>query len=485
MTSNLNLLINLSLSDISTTAYYVMPPGLMSIAAYLRDNSFETSILDLNVIKNKRSEDEVISIFEDTISEKKPCLVGASIMVSGQFALARKILHSSKKLSPDIVTVVGGAHVSQFPGEILENCPEIDFVIIGEGEEQAIACANYAVTKIPTKDWPGGIAYRSNGKIVINPKLTYIDSVDSLPLPAYDLLNFDDYSHDTTTWHNPHNADLGVRVPIITSRGCPNLCNFCSVAKCMGLPYRPMRPMKVVDMMQMLHETFNVSYFAIFDANFAEESQRVIEICDEINKRNLKFFIDLPTGLPINSTAKEIIDALAGVGLIRTCISVESGDPDIRNSVMKKSVDQNEIYKIVEAVRKHPQIFLLTDFVLGMPEDTMKSMEASYQLITDLDTDDIALSIATPYPGTSLYEQCISEKLFFDEVDIPGLWMKDWYTHANIKKFIIKPYELDAESLCYYRDKILSARQQKTLSYQKRMKLLYNIDSLYGGTKYE
>ena len=295
MISAHNLLVNLSLSDVSTTSFYVMPPGLLSLVAYLRENRFSTDFLDFNIIKKKNADStdsKLISIFEDYLAKSKPCLVGASVMVAGQFKFAQKILKSAKNFSADTVTVVGGAHVSQFPKEILENCPEIDFVVIGEGETQVLVCSHFAQTKEFPSVWPDGIAYRSNGKIVVKPKRSYIESIDALPFPAYDVVEFDDYLHDTSTWHNPYQVELGVRVPIITSRGCPNFCNFCSVAKCMGRSYRPMRPVKVVDMMQMLHEKNDVHYFAIFDANFAQEPHRVIEICNEISRRNLKFHID-------------------------------------------------------------------------------------------------------------------------------------------------------------------------------------------------
>jgi tRNA A37 methylthiotransferase MiaB len=134
-----------------------------------------------------------------------------------------------------------------------------------------------------------------------------------------------------------------------------------------------------------------------------------------------------------------MIDALAEIGLFRLCISVETGDANIRNNVMIKNIEQDEIFKMVEAVRRHPQIFLLTDFVMGMPEDTVESLEASCELIANLDTDDITLCIATPYPGTELYRQCVRENLFAHEVEKEKLWMADWYAHTNTNMCVVKP----------------------------------------------
>jgi len=142
---------------------------------------------------------------------------------------------------------------------------------------------------------------------------------------------------------------------------------------------------------------------------------------------------------------------------------------------MKKNINQNEIFDVVNAIRKYPQIFLLTDFVLGMPEDTMKSIEASCEVIEALDIDDIALTVATPYPGTELYEQCKKENLFFEDINVEELWRSNWLSHDNISKFVIKPYSLDLETLYLYRDKILWLRIDKMKSYHKRMREIFNI----------
>lgn len=470
------LLVNLPLADVSTTPFFVMPPGLLAIAAYLREKGEAVACVDLNVLQRKQSAGQTTPTMEDLFKEAQPALVGASVMAAGQFAPARRLCQQAKQVVPNVLTAVGGAHVSQFPREILAHCPEIDFVVLGEGEEQAHACARYARTRQPPAAWPDGLAYRDrDGAITVLPKTGYIADVDRLPWPAYDLVNFDDYRHDTRTWHNPYQVDLSLRVPIITSRGCPYLCSFCSVATCMGRRYRPMTAAHVVDMMQMLYEKHGVRYFGVFDANFAQQPTRVRDICQEIIRRNLDLLLDLPTGLPISAAALPMIDALAQAGLIRTCISVETGDDFIRNKVMCKGVARAEIFQVVAALRRYPQIFLLTDFVIGMPEDTRQTLDASCRLIEDLDTDDITLSLATPYPGTKLFEQSVRDGLFLPGIDYHHLYDADWYSHINLNRFCIKPYHLDLETLSEYRGRILALRKQKMAAYMQRMKTHFGV----------
>jgi radical SAM superfamily enzyme YgiQ (UPF0313 family) len=481
MKSGLSLLVNLPLAKVSTTPFFVMPPGLLSLAAYLREHDEPAALLDLCTArpweKNPDDPDDAtLETFEAELKSAQPTLVGVSVMAAGQFKLAREVCRRAKLLKPDVVTVVGGAHVSQFPREILTHCPEVDFVVIGEGEVQLLEIARFVRTSGASARWPDGLGWRTaGGGIEVSSKRCYIKEPNSLPWPAYDLVRFSDYRHDMSSWHNPYGIDFGVRVPVITSRGCPYNCSFCSVAACMGLQYRPLSAARVVDELQMLYEKYGARYIAFFDANFAQDNARVIAICEEIRKRNLRLTLDLPTGLPINGLAKEMIDALAAVGLIRTCISVETGDAYIRNEVMGKHIAEDDIFEVVAALRRHPQIFLVTDYVLGMPEDTEESLETSWALIEHLDTDDIALCLATPYPGTRLYEQCVRDSLFQPGIDRTRLWESDWYTHNNVNQFTIKPYRLGMEALTGYRDRILELRTSKLQSYHHRMKERFGI----------
>jgi anaerobic magnesium-protoporphyrin IX monomethyl ester cyclase len=476
------LLVNLSIAEVSTTNFFVMPIGILSIASYLTKNNFAVKFIDFNVIKRNNkiaTDDELLKIFAVMVREIDPSLVGFSVMVAGQFNLANAAAKIAKQNVSNVKTVVGGAHVTQFPNEILKNCPDIDIVVLGEGENQSLALTELSQNNIWSEKFPNGLAYRSNGQIIVNSNNSFINNLNNLPFPAYELLNFEDYRHDTSTWHNPFKTDLGVRVPLITSRGCPNLCTFCSVGNSMGLCYRPMNANRVVDLIQRLYEENAVRTFVIYDANFTQRSKRVIDICNEIINRNLKINIDLPTGLPLKKDSIELIDALVEAGLIRTCVSVESGDTYIRNEVMKKSIDEEEMIMTIDRIRKYPQVFLMTDFVMGMPEDTAESLEASVKLIEGLDVDDIDLTISTPYPGTALFEQCEKDGLFFSDIDKDKLYCSSKYCHNNRNMFIIKPYNMDYESLCHYRDKILSLRKQKIKSYHTRMRDIFNVDSNY------
>src|SRR4030067_3379073 len=107
------LLINVPIADISTTPFFVMPPGLMSIAAYLREKGETVDIFDLNVVKRKVNTDGIIKEFRKRLQHTQPILVGSSVMVAGQFKHAKELCKQAKEVLPNVLTVVGGAHVTQ------------------------------------------------------------------------------------------------------------------------------------------------------------------------------------------------------------------------------------------------------------------------------------------------------------------------------------------------------------------------------------
>jgi len=460
-----------------------MPLGLLAVAAYLRMRGYETLVVDANVlIRNLgcTTNDAVIDCVDRVIREFRPAMVGITVMGAAQIEMALETTRRTKGIDPTIVTVWGGAHASQFAVTILEHCPTLDFVVVGEGEEQAAWLAQTATSSDALTAMPDGMAYREGDEIRVKPKQRFIASLDALPLPAYDLVRLDDYANDVTGWHNPLGLDLRARVPIMTSRGCPHGCTFCAIASHMGRRFRSMSAPKVVDLLQLLCEEHGVRVAAVHDADFTQNQKRVLEICSDIVRRRLDIAIDIYTGVAIGVTQPDVIHALAAVGLVRLGLSIESGDPFIRNEVMGKRFEDEQIFALVDACRQHPEVYLGVDFVLGMPEDTEHSLDRSLALVRTLDVDEVAVTVATPFPGTSLYAQCVRDRLFADGVDLDHLWRAKDYAWTDKPRFVIQPYKLSEEQLLRYYDLFQKVRMDKFEWYRDRMRRLYRIDSPYG-----
>ena len=477
------LLVNPPTAASSQPVYLLMPLGLLSIASYLRGLGHETQLVDANVAIGKlgrRTDAAVMEWIGRAIRDFQPTVVGVTVMGVGQLATALAVTAVAKDIAPTVVTVWGGAHASQFAVQLLAHCPALDFVALGEGERQAAWIARTAASDETPAAMPDGIAYREGGEVRVNSKRSFVRSLDSLPIPAYDLVRVDDYANDIAGWHNPLGLDLRARAPVMTSRGCPHGCNFCAIATHMGERFRPMSAMAVVDMLQLLSEEHGVRVAAVHDAVFTQSTARVLAICTEILKRRLAIALDIYTGVPVSVTPPEVVHALAEVGLVRLGLSIESGDPYIRNAVMGKRFKDAQVFALIDACRRHPEVYLGVDLVLGMPEDTEESLERTLALVTAIDVDEVAMTVATPFPGTRLYAQCLRDRLFRDDLDLDELWRAKDYAWGDAARFVIKPYTLGDDQLRRYYDAFQQVRIDKFAHYRYRMQRLYGIDSPYG-----
>lgn len=278
------LLINPPTLDFLPNKEYIPPSSLLYLAAVLRCNGAQVIILDLNVYKpwekgpNKdRFLEEIIL---QHIKEFEPQLIGFGCLFSGHLPAILEFSKAVRAEYKGISIVIGGMHPTIFAKEILSHCPSIDFVVIGEGEEQVVVLTQ----AIEEKDWNRlsrleGIAYRQNEEVVVNPKNHFIDDLDKLPFPAYDLINFQDYYHPTSHWHNPKHLPFNMTVPIISSRSCPMKCNFCSMFLVMGPTLRMRTAKNVVDEIQLLYDRYGQTHFSFMDDNLNLNKQHIISVC--------------------------------------------------------------------------------------------------------------------------------------------------------------------------------------------------------------
>src|SRR5208337_2525891 len=216
------LLINPQTPDMIRNKEYYTPPSLLYLAAVLQKAGSEVNILDLNTKGQTRCDDS-IKFYEDIIIDKisdfKPTFIGIGCLFSGHFPLVANYSQLIKKRFGNLPIVIGGIHPTIFHVEILTNCPSIDFIILGEGEESIVLLAS----ALKENDFDGlknidGLAYRWNDRVVVNPKTRFIGDLDEIPFPAYDLINLKDYYHDTSNWLNPKNLPINTSISILSSR---------------------------------------------------------------------------------------------------------------------------------------------------------------------------------------------------------------------------------------------------------------------------
>ncbi|MFH1772681.1 MAG: radical SAM protein [Candidatus Omnitrophota bacterium] len=398
---------------VSHTHYVVPPIGLGYIASSLRREGFN-NIRILDCVKEKMSFDNFFSYF----SENKPEIAGFQVF-SYDFNSVKRSIGLIKKISPKTKIVIGGPHVSATKGDSLYDLEGADFGFVGEAEIGFPMLLKRLLRKdsISYEDIPG-LVWRENKRVLKNPR-TYIDDLDSLGYPAWDLINPLLYP-DSPQGGFYKNFPIA---PISTTRGCPYQCTFCGSGVNMGHKLRFRNIERVLDEMEMLYGDFKVREFHIIDDMFNFNKQRVIDFCQGIKRRNLKISYTFPNGLRLNNLDSNILKNMKDTGAYAFTVGIESGSQNILNA-MKKDLTIELIEEKVNLIRKsglEPSGF----FLIGYPGETIEDIKLTIKFAKRLKIKRAHFSNFLPLPGTTITEKLIESgeishtdwsKLFYSKV---------------------------------------------------------------------
>ena len=369
------------INPIQSTKYSQPPMGLALIAAVLEREGYQVTVLEANALK-LQPKDIVPLVSADVIG-----LTAMTPTISTAIAIA----HHLKEVYPDLPIVLGGAHATLLPEETLVTVPEIDILIRGEGEETIIELLQALEYKQPLSKILG-ISYRKDGKVVSNPTRSKNIDLDSLPFLAYHLLPWRRYKP-----HPPHGRALPFAA-VITSRGCPYKCSYCS-KPVFGNKFRGQSPERVVEEIAYHKRKFGIKEFAFYDDVFTLDKRRAYAIADEIIKREMK--IHWTCEARVNLVDKELLRHIKQAGCYSIAYGIESGSQEILDTLNKDiTLEQAE-----EAVCLSRKVGLQTIgyFMIGSPGESPETIRQTIQFAKKLKLDFAQFSVTTPFPGTKLY----------------------------------------------------------------------------------
>jgi len=386
-----------------------VPLGLVYLGAVLEKDyevrildsmaeGFEEEIpLDNDVLRYGLSYDKI----RDKISEFAPDIVGVSCLFSVQFSNALEVCRLVKEINANIITVLGGSHPSSLPQEVLKE-KEIDFVVIGEGEE-ALSKLLRAIDSGADLTQIDGLAFKTGGNIVVNPKTQYIKDLDSLPFAARHLLPMDKYF----TVNRPHGS-VALKTPntvMITSRGCPGRCVFCSIHTVWGRAYRARSAENVLAEIGQLIEKYGIREIQFGDDNLILDKERAKKIFQGMIDRKMNLSWNAVGGIALWRLDEELIKLMKESGCYRISLPIESGDQDVLSQIIKKQVDLKKVPEMIALAKKY---HIKTDalFVIGLPGETKKQLQNTFRYARRLAVDNINFFFATPFPGTELLKIC-------------------------------------------------------------------------------
>ena len=351
--------------------------GLGYLSAYLKKNMDHVKLFVIDGKCNDLNRKDLI----DKIESVNPDFLGITSFTQEIYDAAF-IVRKMKTVNKNLITCIGGVHVTGVEEQVLQEFREFDYAVIGEGE---ITLYNMLmeIQKGQSPERIKGLIYRDkDGSIRKNPPADLIMDIDTLPIPDWRF------------------ASKAKSYPVMSARGCPFRCVFCM--RPYGNRPRMRSPQKVVDEIEYVHNTYKNKNFIFYDESLGAVKSKFVEILDEIIARGLNKKISFDGHTHVNLVSSQLFDKMKTAGFLSIGLGVESGDKDILKNIGKGITRE----KVINAVKLAKQAGLQTSayFILGMPNETYMSAFKTISFAKKLNTDTISIGMMIPFPKTKVFE---------------------------------------------------------------------------------
>ena len=363
------------------------PIALGYLSSSLRKTGYDTSIIQ----QRKESDEEIVY----QVASRNPAAVGFSVMTYN-FNKAIRMARKLKSRNPKIQTVFGGYHVSAVPNKCL-SYPEIDYIIIGEGEETLVELAGCIIGGSKTDlSKIRGIAYKTGEGVMVNPRRERIKNLDSLLFP--DRYRLEECSWGAPILPIPKNQRSFAQVTY--SRGCYHKCTFCTSSALWQGEVVHRSAKNMVDEIEFLIKEHGTNGLFFTDLTFNVDRTKAIEFCDEINRGNVRIkWLDACRVTDDFNLLRRMKES----GCVKIAYGVESLD-DPRLHELGKGTGRDKIMNCFEVTNKFG-IITRAYLMMGYPDENEDSVRKMIKDVKELSTDQLRISLITPFPGTPFYDE--------------------------------------------------------------------------------
>lgn len=398
------------------------PLGLCYLAAVLRQAGIKSRIID--ALSFEKTMEETVK----EILSLNPRYVGITAKTVAIFRAA-ELASELKKINPDIITILGGTHVTAVPRETMERFPQFDIGVIGEGENIIVELIQSLEKSQVLQSVNGLIIRKSDGNLFITGPRPPIENLDSIPLPAWDMVPHLKYYHESATRFSK--LPLG---SVITSRGCPGKCLFCDNSV-FGRRFRAHSAHYVIEMIKYLKSNYGIKSLVFYDDYFVADKKRLKEICLRMIEEKLN--LEWVCSARVNAINEEMLLLMKQAGCFQIAYGIESGNQGILN-LQKKGITLEHIRNAVEMTHK-AGIRTKGYFMIGHPTETQDTIFETINFAKSIPLDNFQATYFTPFPGSQAY----------DIADKYGEFEKDW-EKMNMWDIVFVPQGFTRHSLRSY-----------------------------------
>ena len=401
-----------------------IPLGIAYLGAVAEKAGHEVTVIDCQAEKLSYED------FRSRVAKTPADIIGVTATTL-LYKSAMKLIDIAKQEQPQSVTVLGGSHGTFWDENALLEYPSLDMVVRREGEKTFLEILERLKNNLDFKGVLGTTFRNKNGKIIRNDERPFLEDLDSLPFPAHHLLPLEDLKR------------MGkILFPLITSRGCVYWCDFCSTVRMFGRGYRMRSPKNVVDEMQLVHDNYGVDQVTFYDDAFTVDRNRVLKICEELHSRRLDMKWDC--GTRVDMIDRELLKTMKDAGCIAVWLGVESGSQTMLGA-MNKSIKLDQTQTAFKTAHEEGLI-TIANTVLGFPGETEQTAWETINFLKKLNPDDVGFYVATPYPGTPMYDQVKKEGWLritdFDKYDTAGATFETpWLSMKKLEEIRYKAYQ--------------------------------------------
>lgn len=360
----------------------IFPSGLLSIGAYLESKGYNIDMKDLWDMNWNQ--------IEEFLSKENPDIIFSSCLTDSRqssFTLAK----IARKLNPNVVNVIGNAHATAMYHQILSNYPEIDYVVLGEGEITCFELIKCLKNNDNIKDVKG-IAFKSDHIVHITEKRPLVGNLDELPFPTKNRFNPDD----------PTN------VTINTSRGCPYGCSYCSLSGYWGGVWRGKSPEEVLKEIDFLASK-GAKHIVFTDDHFTFNKKRAMEICAGFDKYDFTWQMQCR----VDRIDKEMLEVFRKSRCKVIVYGIETLSPTILKNI-HKGFSLEQIKKTFE-MSHEVGIPVAANIMIGAPGENQDTINETIQGLKEIRPDHMAKFITMVYPNTPLYRKMKEDRLMSDD----------------------------------------------------------------------